>query len=87
MLNLIVDDGVPNRINRKTLFNERFETVGISSAFHKMYGKVTVLFFATSDPIEQDMLTEEGDKELLVAAPFGDPSSSMLDETTVPYKE
>lgn len=46
LVNIIVDDGVPDRGHRRTLFNEELKFVGCMSGPHKDFGIITVLNYA-----------------------------------------
>lgn len=45
VINLIVDDGVKNRVNRYNLFSQKYKHLGIGTGYHKGYGIFTVLVF------------------------------------------
>ena len=62
ILQLLVDDGVPNRGHRENLFNPDFNDVGIFSASHKDFETMTVLDYSAcfvpagkEDPVETQM--------------------------------
>ncbi len=46
VLQLIVDDGVPDRGHRRILFNPAYTAVGAACAPHRVWGRVCVLDFA-----------------------------------------
>ncbi len=46
VLNLLVDDGVPGRGHRKSLFNAEFRTAGAALGSHATYGHLCVIDFA-----------------------------------------
>ena len=46
VIDLIVDDGVPNRGHRKNLFNPTFTKVGISCGFHSRYETMCAIDFS-----------------------------------------
>lgn len=46
MLQLYIDDGVPNRGHRKNMLSERFKQTGIAACDHKHYGKMMVALYA-----------------------------------------
>jgi uncharacterized protein YkwD len=48
VIDLIVDDGVPSRGHRKTIFNPRFQQVGIAIGPHRRYGTMCVMDFASA---------------------------------------
>jgi len=43
LINLIVDDGVPDRGHRKNLFNSELKLFGTASGIHKDFGVITVI--------------------------------------------
>lgn len=43
IINLIVDDGVPERFQRKNLFNPDFKYVGVGSGSHRDFGTMSVI--------------------------------------------
>ena len=47
VMNLIVDDGDPQRRNRLMLFNDKFTKIGCASCRHPSFRMCTVLLFAT----------------------------------------
>lgn len=47
VMNLIVDDGDPQRRNRLMLFNDKFTKIGCASCHHNTFRTCTVLLFAT----------------------------------------
>lgn len=62
ILQLLVDDGVPNRGHRENLFNDDFRCCGIYSGQHKDFDCMSVIDYAASfvkagdeDPIEKQM--------------------------------
>ena len=62
VLQLLVDDGVPNRGHRENLFNDDFRTCGVYSGQHKDFDTMTCVDYAASfvkagdeDPIERQM--------------------------------
>jgi hypothetical protein len=62
ILQLVVDDGVPNRGHRENIFNPDFRCVGIYSGAHKDFDTMTTLDYAAAfvkageeDPIERQM--------------------------------
>ena len=46
ILNLLIDDGVKDRYQRKNLFNEKFKYIGIGAGPHKEYGICVVIGYA-----------------------------------------
>ena len=46
VIDLIIDDGVPNRGHRKNLFNPTFTKVGISCGFHPRYKTMCAIDFS-----------------------------------------
>ena len=48
VLNLLVDDGNPNRNNRKMLFKENFRKIGCGNAPHNKFENVTVIIYTTN---------------------------------------
>ena len=48
LISLLVDDGLKNRPDRKTLFNQKYNFVGIGTGPHLEYEIVTVIVFAGS---------------------------------------
>ncbi|HBG20210.1 MAG TPA: CAP domain-containing protein [Desulfobulbaceae bacterium] len=46
VIDLIIDDGVPNRGHRKNLFNPTFTKAGISCGFHPLYETICVIDFS-----------------------------------------
>ena len=48
VLQLVVDDGVPNRGHRENIFNPDFRCVGIYSGAHKDFDTMSVLDYAAS---------------------------------------
>ena len=62
ILQLLVDDGVPNRGHRENLFNDDFRCCGVYSGQHKDFDCMTVIDYSASfvkagaeDPIERQM--------------------------------
>ena len=62
ILQLIVDDGVPNRGHRENLFNPDFHCCGVFSGGHKDFDTMSVIDYAAAfvkagdeDPIERQM--------------------------------
>ena len=62
IMQMLIDDGVPNRGHRENLFNNDFRVCGIFSGDHKDFDTVTVCDYAASfvkagdeDPIERQM--------------------------------
>ena len=47
-MQLLVDDGVPNRSHRRNLFDEDFTVTGIFSGSHKTHRKMTCIDYADS---------------------------------------
>lgn len=45
IVSLLVDDGVPERINRQNLFQEEIKFFGIAVANHKLYNTIVVMDF------------------------------------------
>ena len=45
VINLIVDDGVENRVNRYNLFSKYYKYLGVGTGYHKVYGIFSVLVF------------------------------------------
>ena len=48
LISLLVDDGLKNRPDRKTLFNQKYNFVGIGCGAHSEYEIVTVMVFVGS---------------------------------------
>lgn len=46
VLQLLIEDGVPNRLNRYNIMNPAFHEVGISTGYHAESGSVTTINFA-----------------------------------------
>lgn len=46
IINLLVDDGVTNKAQRKNFFNENFEKIGIAVGSHKTYGICVCIGYA-----------------------------------------
>ena len=46
IMNMIMDDGVKERIQRKTLFNKEFNYIGVGAGPHKIYGICVVVGYA-----------------------------------------
>lgn len=46
MLQLVIDDGVPNRGHRKNIFNTEFKIAGAAIGAHQVYGSMTVVDMA-----------------------------------------
>lgn len=46
VMQLIIDDGVPDRGHRTNIYNGDFLTVGIDTGIHKQYGSMCVMDFA-----------------------------------------
>ena len=62
IMQMLIDDGVPNRGHRENLFNDDFRVCGIFTGDHKDFDTVTVVDYAASfvkagdeDPIERQM--------------------------------
>ena len=62
LLQLIIDDGVPNRGHRENIFNAEFNVMGSFSGQHKEFNSMTCIDYAGSfvpagepDPIERQM--------------------------------
>jgi len=62
ILQMLVDDGVPNRGHRENLFNPEFRVMGCFTGEHKDFDTMTVIDFAAAyirngeeDPIERQM--------------------------------
>ena len=66
IIQMLVDDGVPNRCHRENLFNNDYKVCGISKGIHKDYGTMTVIGFAGSfvKPGDEDPLLRLADKFL-----------------------
>ena len=47
VLQLIVDDGVPDRGHRSVIFNSVLTQVGISNGYHAYYGNMITFDYAT----------------------------------------
>lgn len=61
-MQMLIDDGVPNRGHRENLFNNDFRVCGVFSGDHKDFDTVTVIDYSASfvkagdeDPIERQM--------------------------------
>lgn len=48
VINFIVDDGIPERLQRKNLFNPELNFIGVASGDHKEYGNGTVINYVAS---------------------------------------
>ena len=48
VIGLIVDDGLPARMDREALFNPLFRLVGVAAGAHPIYGSACVVDFAAS---------------------------------------
>ena len=46
VMNLIIDDGVKEKYQRKNLFNNEFKYIGVGAGIHKIYGIGIVIGFA-----------------------------------------
>ena len=46
IMNMIIDDGIKERIQRKNIFNKEFNYVGIGAGPHKIYGICVVIGYA-----------------------------------------
>jgi uncharacterized protein YkwD len=46
VMNLIIDDGVPDRGHRKNIFSRAFATAGAACGPHSRFGNVCVIDFA-----------------------------------------
>lgn len=64
LLQLIVDDGVPNRGHRENIFNQEFNIMGCFTGPHKDFNNMTCIDYAGAfvpsgepDPIEKQMDT------------------------------
>ena len=62
LLQLIVDDGVPNRGHRENLFNQEFHSMGCFTGAHKDFNTMSSIEYVgafvekgAADPIEQQM--------------------------------
>jgi uncharacterized protein YkwD len=46
VMQLIVDDGVPDRGHRRNIYNDQYKTVGVCIGSHEKYGTMCVMDFA-----------------------------------------
>ena len=63
VMNLIVDDGDPQRRNRLMLFNDKFTKIGCASCRHPSFRTCTVLLFATK--FIRSMTAPKGKKHIV----------------------
>lgn len=47
LMQMIVDDGLKSRSNRRRLFDGKYKHVGFERGPHRKYGTITVICFAT----------------------------------------
>lgn len=74
ILQLVVDDGVPNRGHRDNIFNPDFRVVGINTGPHKDFETMTNLDYAAAfiQPNEEDPIEKQMDAFLKEDVEFAD---------------
>lgn len=83
VMQMIVDDGLPTRGHRQSLFSGEFAQVGVASGPHKLYNHVTVVNFYGNPSTDEESFKEfEIDKKY-----WPENASNVQKHIEVTYKE